>query len=60
MGAITELVKLCALYGPVEEYRIQDDYPADEFTEVIWIKFKKIQNARYYSHINQIMLESFS
>ena len=27
-------------------YRILDDYPAEEFTKVYWIKFQKIQSAR--------------
>jgi hypothetical protein len=47
VGASQELIKLFALYGAIEEYRILDEYPgADEFTEVYWIKFKKIQAAR--------------
>ncbi|XP_062814086.1 RNA-binding protein 48 isoform X2 [Anolis carolinensis] len=41
-----ELVEQFALYGAIEEYNPLDDYPAEEFTEVYLIKFKKIQSAR--------------
>ena len=46
VGGCQELVKLFAVYGAIEEYRILDDYPAEEFTEVYLFKFKKIQSAR--------------
>ncbi|XP_028672930.2 RNA-binding protein 48 [Erpetoichthys calabaricus] len=46
VGVMTELIQLFALYGAVEEYRILDDYPAEEFTEAYLIKFQKIQSAR--------------
>ncbi|XP_067648796.1 RNA-binding protein 48-like [Haliotis asinina] len=47
VGGCAELVKLFAVYGAIEEYRILDDYPAEEFTEVYLFKFKKIQSARF-------------
>ena len=47
VGAQHELVQLFALYGTVDEYRLLDEYPADEFTEVYWIKYSKLQAARY-------------
>ena len=28
-------------------YHILDDYPAEPFTEVHWIKFQRINSARY-------------
>lgn len=46
LGLHQDLIKEFALYGAVEEYRLLDEYPAEEFTEVIWIKFVKIQSAR--------------
>ena len=47
VGAQQELVKVFALYGTVEEYRLLDEYPAEHFTEVFWIKYKTIQSARF-------------
>ncbi|KAL5007487.1 hypothetical protein ScPMuIL_016293 [Solemya velum] len=47
VGATDELVKLCALYGPVQEYRALDDYPAEKFSEVYLIKYQRIQSARF-------------
>lgn len=40
---------LIFLNGPISlcRYRILDEYPAEEFTEVYWIKFQKIDAARY-------------
>ncbi|XP_068603377.1 RNA-binding protein 48 [Brachionichthys hirsutus] len=46
IGAMTELIQLCALYGAVEEYRPLDEYPAEEFTEVYLVKFQKLTSAR--------------
>lgn len=46
MGGCAELVKLFAVYGAIEEYRILDEYPAEEFTEVYLFKFMKIQSSR--------------
>ncbi|KAI3358536.1 hypothetical protein L3Q82_014955, partial [Scortum barcoo] len=46
IGVMTELVQLCALYGDVEEYRPLDEYPAEDFTEVYLVKFKKLTSAR--------------
>uniref|UniRef100_UPI00358EB464 RNA-binding protein 48-like n=1 Tax=Myxine glutinosa TaxID=7769 RepID=UPI00358EB464 len=41
-----ELVALFALYGPVNEYRILHEYPAEKFTEVYLVKLQKLQSAR--------------
>ena len=46
VGAHQELVRLMALYGTVVEYHMLDEYPAPEHTEVMWVKFQKIQAAR--------------
>ncbi|KAL4629883.1 RNA-binding protein 48 [Arapaima gigas] len=46
VGAMKELVQLFALYGVVEEYRVLDEYPAEQFTEVYLFKFQKLQGAR--------------
>jgi len=46
VGATEELIKLFALYGTIEEYRFLDEYPSEEFTEVYWIKYQRIQAAR--------------
>jgi len=46
IGVYRDLIKEFALYGAIEEYRLLDDYPAEEFTEVMWIKFVRIQSAR--------------
>ena len=44
-----DLLKMFALYGTIEEYRVLAEYPREEFTEVLWIKFQRIQAARYVS-----------
>jgi len=46
LGIYEDLIKEFALYGAIEEYRVLDEYPAEEFTEVMWVKFVKIQSAR--------------
>ncbi|XP_057211654.1 RNA-binding protein 48 isoform X2 [Triplophysa rosa] len=43
---MTELVQLFALYGVIEEYRVLDEYPAEQFTEVYLFKFQKFTSAR--------------
>ncbi|XP_065054028.1 uncharacterized protein LOC135682876 isoform X1 [Rhopilema esculentum] len=47
VGVTKELIELFAIYGAVEEYRYLDEYPGEEFTDVYWIKFQKIQSARF-------------
>ncbi|RDD40201.1 RNA-binding protein 48 [Trichoplax sp. H2] len=47
VGACQELIELFAIYGAIQEYRILDEYPTEEFTEVYWIKFQRIDAARY-------------
>lgn len=46
IGAHNDLVKLFALYGEIDEHKMLDEYPGDEFDETILIKFAKIPNAR--------------
>ena len=31
-------------------YRFLDEYPAEPFTEVYWIKFQRINSARYFRY----------
>eukprot|EP00794_Sanderia_malayensis_P003470 gene3470-3967_t len=47
IGVGKEAVELFAIYGEVEEYKMLDEYPSDEFTDTYWIKFKKVQSARF-------------
>ncbi|KAH9325679.1 hypothetical protein KI387_005857, partial [Taxus chinensis] len=47
LGCIDELVKLFGLYGPIEEYRLLDEEECEPFTDVYWIKFVHISNARF-------------
>ncbi|XP_041900225.1 RNA-binding protein 48 isoform X1 [Corvus kubaryi] len=46
LGVMKELVEQFALYGAIDEYHALDEYPAEQFTEVYLIKFKKLQCAR--------------
>ena len=46
VGAHLELVKLFGIYGSVEEHKMLDEYPSEQFCETMLIKFQKIQNAR--------------
>ncbi|KAL6062405.1 RNA-binding protein 48 [Balamuthia mandrillaris] len=47
VGASKELINLFALYGTIEEWRFLDDYPAPEYTEVYWIRYAHIAEARF-------------
>eukprot|EP01018_Ginkgo_biloba_P009302 Gb_33918 [translate_table: standard] len=47
LGCIDELVKLFGVYGPIEEYRLLDEEECEPFTDVYWIKFVHISNARF-------------
>ncbi|XP_047136976.1 uncharacterized protein LOC100209751 isoform X1 [Hydra vulgaris] len=47
VGANKELIELFSLYGEVEDSRLLDNYPTEKFTEVYWIKYKRIQSARF-------------
>lgn len=47
VGATKELLQQFALYGEIEEYRYLDEYPVEEFTEAYWIKYRRIQSARF-------------
>ncbi|KAF0418309.1 RNA-binding protein 48 [Gigaspora margarita] len=46
LGLSKELLELFSLYGAIEEYRYLDDYPCEKFTDVYWIKFQSIAEAR--------------
>ncbi|XP_051872022.1 RNA-binding protein 48 isoform X2 [Pristis pectinata] len=46
VGVMKELIELFALYGTIEEYFVLDEYPAEEFTEVYYIKYQRLQSAR--------------
>ncbi|RIB08119.1 hypothetical protein C2G38_2252210 [Gigaspora rosea] len=46
LGLSKELLELFSLYGTIEEYRYLDDYPCEKFTDVYWIKFQSIAEAR--------------
>ena len=41
-----EIVRLLSSSGEIEEHRILKDYPSEEFSETLLLKFKKIQSAR--------------
>ncbi len=32
----------------LNRWRMLDEYPHEEFTEVMWVQFEHIDNARYY------------
>jgi len=46
LGLLKDLIKEFMAYGAIDEYRLLDDYPAEEFTEVLLVKFVKMQSAR--------------
>eukprot|EP00899_Mesostigma_viride_P016705 jgi/Mesvir1/25035/Mv16974-RA.1 len=46
LRCVEDLIKLFALYGPIEEYRTVDE-EREPFTEVVWIKFCHVANARF-------------
>ena len=46
VGAVHELVRLFEEHGTIEEHRLLDDYPSEQFTDVHLIKFEKILSAR--------------
>ena len=46
LGLHKDLMREFLAFGAVDEYRLLDDYPAEEFTEVLLIKFAKLQSAR--------------
>eukprot|EP00741_Cyanophora_paradoxa_P016909 tig00020943_g16330.t1 len=45
-GVVQDLIKLFAIYGPIQEYRLLDDAPCEQFTDVYRIKFATIDAAR--------------
>lgn len=46
LGNVEELIKLFALYGTIEEYRLLDEEKSEQFTDVYWIRFAEIAAAR--------------
>ncbi|KAK6242101.1 hypothetical protein QQP08_008700 [Theobroma cacao] len=47
LGCGDELLKLFATYGDVEECKPMDAEDCEQFTDVYWIKFRLISNARF-------------
>ncbi|XP_071158888.1 RNA-binding protein 48-like [Mytilus edulis] len=48
LGTTQELIKLCAVHGAVEEYRLLDEFPTvDRYTDVVLVKFRRILSARH-------------
>ena len=47
LGAHHDLIKRLTQYGTVEEYRILDEYPSENFTDTYLIKYQRIQSARF-------------
>eukprot|EP00026_Physarum_polycephalum_P012352 Phypoly_transcript_12650.p1 GENE.Phypoly_transcript_12650~~Phypoly_transcript_12650.p1 ORF type:complete len:328 (+),score=60.69 Phypoly_transcript_12650:72-986(+) len=46
LGNVEDLIKLFALYGTIEEYRLLDEEEAAQFTDIYWIRFADIAAAR--------------
>ncbi|KAL4221952.1 RNA-binding protein 48 [Mactra antiquata] len=42
-----EVIKLFEVHGDIDEHRILEDYPCEQFTETHLFKYKKIQSARF-------------
>ncbi|XP_041010093.1 RNA-binding protein 48 isoform X2 [Juglans microcarpa x Juglans regia] len=47
LGCGDELLKLFASYGEVEECKPMDEEECEQFTDVYWIKFRLVSNARF-------------
>ncbi|XP_050111143.1 uncharacterized protein LOC126589789 isoform X2 [Malus sylvestris] len=47
LGCGDDLLKLFASYGEVEECKPMDEADCDQFTDVYWIKFRLVTNARF-------------
>lgn len=47
LGCGDELAKLFGSYGHVEECKPMDDEDCEPFTDVYWIKFRQVNNARF-------------
>ncbi|XP_077210806.1 RNA-binding (RRM/RBD/RNP motifs) family protein isoform X2 [Tasmannia lanceolata] len=46
LGCGDELAKLCGSYGEIEECKPMDGEDCEPFTDVYWIKFLQVNNAR--------------
>ncbi|ERN02361.1 hypothetical protein AMTR_s00096p00065500 [Amborella trichopoda] len=47
LGCIDELVKLFGSYGPIDECRYMDEEESEPYTDVCWIKYVQVSNARF-------------
>ncbi|XP_052186409.1 uncharacterized protein LOC127797494 isoform X1 [Diospyros lotus] len=47
LGCGDELSKLFGSYGDIEEFKPMDDEDCEPFTDVYWIKFCQVNNARF-------------
>ncbi|XP_050367646.1 uncharacterized protein LOC126785992 [Argentina anserina] len=47
LGCGDELLKLFSSYGDVEECKPMDAEDCDQFTDVYWVKFRLVSNARF-------------
>lgn len=46
VGAQQELLKKFALYAPIEEWRMLDQTDGGDFTDVMWLKFRSVEDAK--------------
>jgi hypothetical protein len=46
LGVTKDLLEQFSLYGEIEEYRLLDNYPCEEFTDVFYIRYRNINDAR--------------
>lgn len=47
VGGQHDLLKMFSQFGVVDEYRVLDEYPSDQFTDTYLIKYQRIQSARF-------------
>ncbi|XP_012066991.1 RNA-binding protein 48 [Jatropha curcas] len=47
LGCGDELLKLFATYGDIEDFKPMDAEDSEPFTDVYWIKFRLVSNARF-------------
>ena len=46
LGVTKELLELFSLYGDIAEFRLLDEFPTEDYCDVYWIKFTRIDSAR--------------
>lgn len=49
-----EIKKLIEPYGCIKQIHIVPEYPTEEFTEAYYVKYARIQSARFISHTELI------